>query len=233
MVTIRIACRHCGSENIIRNGITSNSKQRFLCKDCAKNSREDPQPNGYTDQKRGEILRAYQERSSLRGLSRTLGVSRNTVTSWLEKVPGAPRAERNAGRARPRRRSGGHHPGTTGRALCSFVLKKAQRRWVWLALAGVVPRDAPGGRLLHRRQERTELPRAVGAGAGGLPRRVLLQRLLEGVSGGSPRRATYGGRQGERRDSACREVEQHFEAAAFSLRAEEPVVLQEGFRGRF
>jgi transposase-like protein len=30
-------------------------------------------------------LRAYQERSSLRGLSRTFGVSRNTVTSWLKK----------------------------------------------------------------------------------------------------------------------------------------------------
>jgi len=61
MVTIRIACRHCSSENIIRNGMTSNSKQRFLCKDCGKNSREDPQPNGYTDEKREEILRAYQE----------------------------------------------------------------------------------------------------------------------------------------------------------------------------
>ena len=87
MVMIRIACRHCGSENIIHNEMTSNSKQRFLCKDCGKNSCEYPQPNGYTDEKRGEILRAYQERSSLRGLSRTFGVSRNIMTSWLEKSP--------------------------------------------------------------------------------------------------------------------------------------------------
>ena len=85
MVTLQITCRHCDSENIVCNGMTSNSKQRFLCKDCGKNSRENPQQNGYTDQKREEILRAYQERSSLRGLSRTFGVSRNTVTSWLEK----------------------------------------------------------------------------------------------------------------------------------------------------
>ena len=87
MITLRITCRHCGSENVVRNGMTSNSKQRFLCKDCGRNSRENPQPNGYTDEKREEILRAYQERSSLRGLSRTFGVSRNTVTSWLEKSP--------------------------------------------------------------------------------------------------------------------------------------------------
>ena len=50
-----------------------------------KFSRGSPTPNGYTDEKREEILRAYQKRSSLRGLSRTFGVSRNTVTSWLEK----------------------------------------------------------------------------------------------------------------------------------------------------
>ncbi len=85
MITLQITCRHCGSENIVRNGMTSNGKQRYLCKDCSKNSRENPQPNGYTEQKREEILSAYHERSSLRGLSRTFGVSRNTVTNWLEK----------------------------------------------------------------------------------------------------------------------------------------------------
>ncbi len=47
--------------------------------------RQDPQPNGYTEEQREEILRAYQERSSLRGLARTFGVSRNTVSDWLKK----------------------------------------------------------------------------------------------------------------------------------------------------
>jgi transposase-like protein len=85
MVTIQLTCRHCGSENIVRNGMTSNAKQRFLCKDCGKRSRQNPQPNGYTEEEREEILRAYQERSSLRGLARTFGVSRNTVSGWLKK----------------------------------------------------------------------------------------------------------------------------------------------------
>lgn len=65
MVTIQLTCRHCGSENIVRNGMTSNGKQRFLCKDCGKRSRQNPQPNGYTEEEREEILRAYQERTSL------------------------------------------------------------------------------------------------------------------------------------------------------------------------
>jgi transposase-like protein len=85
MVTIRLTCCHCGSENIVRNGFTSNDKQRFLCKACGRRSRENPQPNGYTRERREEILHAYQERSSLRGLTRTFGVSRNTVTGWLKK----------------------------------------------------------------------------------------------------------------------------------------------------
>ncbi len=87
MVTIHLTCRHCGSENIVRNGLTTNGKQRFLCRDCGRRSRENPQPNGYTDATREVILRAYEERSSLRGLSRTFGVSRNTVSRWLKKRP--------------------------------------------------------------------------------------------------------------------------------------------------
>jgi transposase-like protein len=87
MVTIKLRCRHCDSENIVRNGLTTNGKQRFLCSDCGRRSRENPQPNGYTAAEREEILRAYEERSSLRGLSRTFGVARNTVSSWLKKRP--------------------------------------------------------------------------------------------------------------------------------------------------
>jgi len=50
-----------------------------LCLDCKRSSREQPQPNGYTEQQREEVLRAYEKRSSLRGLTRTFGVARNTV----------------------------------------------------------------------------------------------------------------------------------------------------------
>ncbi len=87
MVTINLPCCHCGSENMVRNGLTTNGKQRFLCRDCGRRSRETPQPNGYTEDERAAILRAYEERSSLRGLSRTFGVSRNTVSRWLKKRP--------------------------------------------------------------------------------------------------------------------------------------------------
>jgi transposase-like protein len=85
MVTKIVFCRHCGSANIIRHGYTASGKQRYLCRECHRRSCDDPQPTGYTAEQRELILRAYQERSSLRGLQRTFGVARNTVTAWLKK----------------------------------------------------------------------------------------------------------------------------------------------------
>lgn len=82
---VKLNCYHCGSDHLARNGLTQNGKQRYLCSECGRRSRDTPQPNGYTAEARERILHAYHERSSLRGLSRTFGVSRNTVTSWLKK----------------------------------------------------------------------------------------------------------------------------------------------------
>ena len=81
---VNLKCYHCGSDRLVRNGLTQNGKQRYLCSNCERMSRDNPQANGYTEAERERILRAYHERSSLRGLSRTFGVSRNTVTSWLK-----------------------------------------------------------------------------------------------------------------------------------------------------
>ena len=54
----------------------------------ANRSRDNPSSNAYSEERREEILRAYEERSSLRGLQRTFGVSRNTVTTWIKKSRG-------------------------------------------------------------------------------------------------------------------------------------------------
>ena len=85
MVTITLRCQHCQSKQLVRNGLAPDGRQRYLCRDCGQRSREQPRTNAYSEQEREQILRAYGERSSLRGLSRTFGVSRNTVTGWLKK----------------------------------------------------------------------------------------------------------------------------------------------------
>jgi len=85
MVTLTLQCQYCQSERLVRNGLAPDGRQRYLCRDCGQRSRQQPRSNAYTEQEREQILRAYDERSSLRGLSRTFGVSRQTVTAWLKK----------------------------------------------------------------------------------------------------------------------------------------------------
>ncbi len=85
MVTLVVSCSHCQSPDLVRNGATVDGRRRYRCRACGRRSTANPRPNGYTEEQRELILRAYQERSSLRGLARTFGVSRNTVASWLKK----------------------------------------------------------------------------------------------------------------------------------------------------
>jgi transposase-like protein len=49
MVTRIITCYHCESENIVKNGKAPNGKQKYLCRDCARQSREDPGSNAYAE----------------------------------------------------------------------------------------------------------------------------------------------------------------------------------------
>jgi transposase-like protein len=87
MVTITVHCPHCEGDALVRNGLAPNGKQKYLCRACHRQSREEPTLHAYSDERREEILRAYEERSSLRGLERTFGVSRNTVSVWVKKKP--------------------------------------------------------------------------------------------------------------------------------------------------
>ena len=85
MVTRVVYCPHCGSEEIVLNGKAPNGKQKYRCKTCKKQSRENPTPHAYPEKRREEILRAYEERSRLRGIERTFGVSRTAVIEWIKK----------------------------------------------------------------------------------------------------------------------------------------------------
>lgn len=74
-----------GVNESCKRGLTHNAKQRFGCQACGRTFRENPCPARYRQERKEEIVRAYHERSSLRGLTRTFGVSRQTVSLWLKK----------------------------------------------------------------------------------------------------------------------------------------------------
>jgi len=76
-------CTKCQSENIVKNGTTKVGKPKYHCKACGAYGTLNPSVQ-YTPERKDEILRAYHERSSLRGLERTFGVARQTVAKWLK-----------------------------------------------------------------------------------------------------------------------------------------------------
>ena len=77
-------CTNCGSENIVKNGKRPNGQQKYHCKACAAYRTINPIVK-YPEEKKEEILRAYQERSSMRGIRRIYGVSLPTFSNWLKK----------------------------------------------------------------------------------------------------------------------------------------------------
>lgn len=84
--TVTHRCRNCGSEDIVKNGKNRYGSQQFKCKDCGKQAVLNPSV-GYSEAKKEEILSAYKERPSMRGIERIYGVSRLTLAKWLKKSP--------------------------------------------------------------------------------------------------------------------------------------------------
>jgi transposase-like protein len=77
-------CRRCGSSNIVKNGHNASGSQQFWGKDCGKRGVLQPR-RGYTEEQKEQILAAYYQRPSMRGIERIFGVSRHTLAKWLEK----------------------------------------------------------------------------------------------------------------------------------------------------
>ncbi len=141
MVTITLHCAHCGSEALVRDGHAPNGKQKYRCHACGRRSRENPTPNAYPEARREEILPAYQERSSLRGLTRTFGVSRTTVSPWIKKSSSASSLSYNP--PRPGSEGSHVHDAGTGRTVVVCAQKSARL----LDVDGPVPQDPSSGGL--------------------------------------------------------------------------------------
>lgn len=125
--TITYTCNSCGSVNIIKNGTNKCGNPQYHCKDCGVYRVLKPK-YGYRSETKEQILHAYRERMSLRGVERVFQVSRQTVMGWLEeKVRHLPHLSETL------------LPAQADDVLeldeaWSFVYKKKHKRWLWTAL---------------------------------------------------------------------------------------------------
>lgn len=120
-------CPHCGSDNIVRNGKDYKGDQKFHCHGCNAYGTLDALGR-YTPERKEEILRAYQERSSMHGIRRIFGVARQTPARWLkQKAKTLPDLADTLDPVRP-------SDVLERDELWSFVYSKDNQRWVWIAL---------------------------------------------------------------------------------------------------
>lgn len=77
-------CPTCGDADLRRYGRTADGRQKYRCHACGVQTRDNPRVR-YPPERQEEILRAYEERGSLRGMERIFGVSRATIIRWIKK----------------------------------------------------------------------------------------------------------------------------------------------------
>jgi len=112
---------------MVRNGHDYKGAQKYHCKACHAYGTLGAQA-GYSKTKQAQVKRAVLERMSLRGLERVFNLSRRTVARWLEQWAGTlPDLAQTLADARL-------DDVLELDELWSFVHKKANQRWIWVAL---------------------------------------------------------------------------------------------------
>ena len=86
--TIVHVCARCGSERIRKNGHAINGAQRAKCLECERTFILQPRGARYDEPFKAQVLAAYQDRMSIRGIKRTFGVCYKTVMRWLGEKSG-------------------------------------------------------------------------------------------------------------------------------------------------
>ncbi len=120
-------CPHCNSEDICSNGHDYKGAQKYHCHRCKKYGTLHAR-QGYRQEEKELILRAYQERASMRGVERIFGTARPTLARWLqEKAAKLPAMEATLLAAQP-------DDLLELDELWSFVRTKRNQRWLWIAL---------------------------------------------------------------------------------------------------
>ena len=121
-------CPNCHSESIVKNGFNALGKQIYRCNSCGRQLVLDPAKGPISDEKKELIDRLLLERISLAGIARVVGVSESWLQGYVnEKYEHTPR------RVIVTKKSKGRLTIECDE-LWSFVLKKDNKQWVWLAI---------------------------------------------------------------------------------------------------
>jgi insertion element IS1 protein InsB len=78
-----LLCSTCGSDDIVKNGLTRRAKQNYKCRDCGRQFVEDPQWRVIPPDSQALIERLLLEKLPLAGIARVLQVSQDWLQSYV------------------------------------------------------------------------------------------------------------------------------------------------------
>ena len=82
---IEIKYRHCGTEDLVKNGLSENGTQRYRCNKCKKSFQYEYTYNAWKPGVKEQIEIQTLNSGGIRDISRTLDIAKNTVISELRK----------------------------------------------------------------------------------------------------------------------------------------------------
>jgi transposase-like protein len=83
--TTEILCFYCCSNNLQKNGKSSNGTQRWRCKDCKKYFQREYRYNAYVHGIKDKIIEMTLNSNGVRDIGRLLKINKNTVVAVLKK----------------------------------------------------------------------------------------------------------------------------------------------------
>ena len=131
---VRDACPACGSTRFEKNGHTHNGKQQHQCKACPRQFVQCSEQYLISDETRALIERLLRERISLRGICRAVGVGLKWLLGFIvqcfEALPDHLHVQPITCNADIMIR----RLEVEADEMSSFVQKKANKQWTWLAM---------------------------------------------------------------------------------------------------
>jgi transposase-like protein len=78
-------CPHCQSAKGVKNGHRQ-GKQSYLCRNCHRQFRENPQARGYSAEVKDLCVKMSLNGMGFRGIERVTGISHNSVINWVRQA---------------------------------------------------------------------------------------------------------------------------------------------------
>lgn len=127
-------CPNCGSDYFIKYGHTHNKKQNHRCKKCGREFILDPERKQISDETKELIKKTLLERIPLRGICRVFDISLSFLLDFMFNLYTNSPDHLNIFKVKECKGVTMFKIEAEVDELCTYVQKKANKQWVWLAI---------------------------------------------------------------------------------------------------